>query len=685
MKVVQVRVQNYKIVRDSGWIDIDEQITTFIGENESGKTSILEAIASFSDNEQYDDSDLNNVEDISNKEETPVVSIRYLVEENDPSDFRQLSEDSDCSLDDNIISFTKYADGHRSPNVDSAEDELAWERGRVISSTRHRIQKLKKWLRDSNLNTGDLISDLPNESNFSLNDPTGARRILRESKKSYEGDDIYTNDTLESLNNYILADLDDNLANINSIRGTTVDIFRYLVRVEYYDDINVIDDQIDMDELDSEKHGALLKLFESHGIDLRNLDDVGAGELTRATDEINDSVQKAINDIWDQKSINLSISPPVQDRIATNLWDESVRRTNEINDEKDATNVVDRRSGPMSERSKGYKWFIAFYLNYSAELSNSDGDLLLLFDDPAVYLHPRGKRDWLETIEDVSDETQVVYSSHSPFLINKKYPERLRMVEDVGQTNQESGTQVTNRFSNSSAGSLEPVRKSLGIRLGDSPFVSHRTIFVEGLSEYHIIFGISHYLKHREGKEDVLDISEVSVISVDGASEMSTWGKWAESEGLEYALLLDNDEAGRIESEKISEFHTEIPSNRVVLLGNQDDVDEHSNFEVEDMFSPKNYVLCLNEVYCEKYEDFERIDVEKAGDGWKVGSYECHGDGIIDIIRKELDSQDNEIDHILKKKVAKELKSQLISNSDFELDNERRFKILLGELRSRTA
>src|SRR5699024_8610529 len=103
----------------------------------------------------------------------------------------------------------------------------------------------------------------------------------------------------------------------------------------------------------------------------------------------------------------------------TNLRDTSVRRTENNHSDGKAIRDVNRPSGPLSERSRGYKWFVAFYLNYMSDVADGNNDKLILFDDPAVHLHPEGKRDWLKSIERVASKTQIIYTSHSPFLIHK--------------------------------------------------------------------------------------------------------------------------------------------------------------------------------------------------------------------------------------------------------------------------
>ena len=437
-------------------------------------------------------------------------------------------------------------------------------------------------------------------------------------------------------------------------------------------------------DLNEKDHEALLDIFEMHGINLNDREDIDKGDLARTiSDDINRDISNQINDVWDQKSVDLEIDL-IDDTIITNLRDTSVRREKHSPSADRVVQDVNRPSGPLSERSRGYKWFIAFYLNYISDVANKASDKLLLFDDPAVYLHPRGKRDWLSAVENVASETQVMYTSHSPFLINKNHPERLRMVEDIGEENGNYGTQVTNDFSASSQGSLEPVRKSLGIRLGDSPFVSNRNVFVEGLSEYHVIFGFSHYLKHKKNEDDILDISEVSLISVDGAIKMSMFGKWAESKGFAYALLLEDDPEGRDVKETISEKHTEIEPDRIVLL-NKNGSSETSYIEIEDMFSPNTYISCLNNVYESKFGNFDEIEVDKHGGTWKINEQEYDGKGIVEIVEDEICNQDDiPIGYLMKKDVAEELKHYLMSEPDIPDETENRFKNLLGVLRATT-
>ena len=193
MKISQVRVQNYKIVRDSGWIDIDDTITTLIGKNESGKTSILEAIASFSTDSEYEDDVLHNKKKYPNKGRIPVISIRFEIGEEDPTGYHELCEDS---KHDNQIQFSKFADGTKRFEVDYNPESMSWRRGRGVYSAKSQVEQLRRWLEDANTNTGTLKTDLPDLSSVVYDNPNGAWNRLNTAKEELNNKEMNENSDL---------------------------------------------------------------------------------------------------------------------------------------------------------------------------------------------------------------------------------------------------------------------------------------------------------------------------------------------------------------------------------------------------------------------------------------------------------------------------------------------------------
>ena len=86
---------------------------------------------------------------------------------------------------------------------------------------------------------------------------------------------------------------------------------------------------------------------------------------------------------------------------------------------------------PFDDRSKGFVWFFSF-LAYFSQIERGDRDLVLLLDEPGLSLHAKAQGDFLRLIENrLAPKHQVVYTTHSPFMIDARKLDRIRTVEDV--------------------------------------------------------------------------------------------------------------------------------------------------------------------------------------------------------------------------------------------------------------
>ncbi len=82
------------------------------------------------------------------------------------------------------------------------------------------------------------------------------------------------------------------------------------------------------------------------------------------------------------------------------------------------------------QRSKGFLWFLSFYLRLaSTHKTNPDASRMLLIDEPGSYLHARAQRDVLHLFESrIAPREQITYSSHSPFMMPTRTLHRVRPV-----------------------------------------------------------------------------------------------------------------------------------------------------------------------------------------------------------------------------------------------------------------
>jgi predicted ATP-dependent endonuclease of OLD family len=91
--------------------------------------------------------------------------------------------------------------------------------------------------------------------------------------------------------------------------------------------------------------------------------------------------------------------------------------------------AVVRRRVRASHRSSGFtNYFAIKTILHARQEAHRAASYLLLFDEPGLFLHPSGQFDLLRVLETLAKTDQVIYVTHSLFMINKSYPTRHRLV-----------------------------------------------------------------------------------------------------------------------------------------------------------------------------------------------------------------------------------------------------------------
>ena len=81
-----------------------------------------------------------------------------------------------------------------------------------------------------------------------------------------------------------------------------------------------------------------------------------------------------------------------------------------------------------SLKSSGFQTYFLISMIVLARTHHNHGQFLYLFDEPGTYLHPQAQLDLQRTFEVISDRAQIIYTTHSLFLISKNYPRRNKVV-----------------------------------------------------------------------------------------------------------------------------------------------------------------------------------------------------------------------------------------------------------------
>lgn len=155
---------------------------------------------------------------------------------------------------------------------------------------------------------------------------------------------------------------------------------------------------------------------------------------------------------------------------------------------------------PFDDRSAGFTWFFSFLVKFS-QVKKHHGNVIILLDEPGLNLHAMAQADFLRYIkEKLEPGHQVVYTTHSPFMVPPDNLSSVRTVEDVviykdkGEF-ETRGTKVGDRVLSTDRDTLFPLQGALGYEITQSLFVGPHTLLVEGPSDLLYLQAISAHLK----------------------------------------------------------------------------------------------------------------------------------------------------------------------------------------------
>ena len=150
--------------------------------------------------------------------------------------------------------------------------------------------------------------------------------------------------------------------------------------------------------------------------------------------------------------------------------------------------------------------FVAWYSQIKREQQN----VILLLDEPGLSLHGRAQGDLVRYFEkELQNNHRVIYSTHSPFMVDPAHFERVRIVQDLSidqddLPRERQGTKVIRDVLEATEDSLFPLQGALGYDIHQTLFIGPNTLLVEGAADILFIQAVSTLLA-REGMEGLSD------------------------------------------------------------------------------------------------------------------------------------------------------------------------------------
>lgn len=210
--------------------------------------------------------------------------------------------------------------------------------------------------------------------------------------------------------------------------------------------------------------------------------------------------------------------------------------------------VRDRTSSEYSfaERSSGLKYFLSYLVQYLAREAEAGCPQVLLMDEPDAFLSNQGQQDLLKIFHDFTREQdrrrQVVFVTHSPFLIDKNRADRIRVLDKGGG---DEGTRVVRNVGHNH---FEPLRSSLGGFVAETAFIGNCNLMVEGVSDQIYLAGMSAVLRSKgRSSAEVLDLNSLTLVPAGSAQHvpyMVYLARGRDSDQPAVVVLLDGDSEG---------------------------------------------------------------------------------------------------------------------------------------------
>ena len=212
------------------------------------------------------------------------------------------------------------------------------------------------------------------------------------------------------------------------------------------------------------------------------------------------------------------------------------------------------------QRSRGVRWFLSFYMELKAS-ANVNKQMVLLVDEPGVSLHARAQEDVLKVFEDIRDKIQIIYTTHSPHLVEINKLHRVLAVQRDNLDSLRSATRILDPLSLSAASpdTLTPLQSILGNPFSGEGFSSRKfNLIVNDTGSFYLLSSIIHIMGYK-GKISVIPSTDISAIPL-LCNIMMGWG-------MDYAVLLfDNEKEIQIgEFLKKTVFNTEDAGSNLII------------------------------------------------------------------------------------------------------------------------
>lgn len=542
MRLVSFQIQNFRSIQDCGRCEISaEDVAVLIGQNEAGKSSLLEALMAFQ-NGKVDTNDLRSDGTL------PTVLCEY-----------------DISIEEVKKWFTSIA-------INADENEFS-----NLPIQAVRVAVLAKWLTS---NTDECVysfecPDLALAINDYVSIRVEANAEVMEARKLIaafsDSPEVTTHaEQVIRVNKAYTSVINDSL--------TEALLSKLPVFVLFNDADCLLPSTIDIvdDELDAiDGRAGAANYLTVAGLDLKVISSTSdrhrATMLTNASKGITTDFQK----FWTQQ---IGKTQKVELECDLKFYGHAVKP--EKNGKPYLVFYISEATDKLypSQRSKGVRWFLSFFLQMWAA-SKSHKSVVFLLDEPGANLHSKAQQDVLQVIERSCNANQVIYSTHSPDLIRADKLARVLAVQRDDTEDNSSPTTVISAHSLSSASvdTMSAVYRAMGTDFSRQQVIQRsNNVVIEEISALYYLKAFYHLI----GIDNIPNF-----LPATGVTNIPMITNLLVGWGIEFIVLLDDDSSGRRISQVLTKElflgDEKISEKRILRIKKCDGI--------EDLFEPKDF------------------------------------------------------------------------------------------------
>lgn len=277
---------------------------------------------------------------------------------------------------------------------------------------------------------------------------------------------------------------------------------------------------------------------------------------------------------------------------------DKVEATDPRNNTRIVNHVLDIRvrnnrtkvSLPLKNRSKGFNWFFSFLVWFKKIQEDKNSNYIILLDEPGLNLHASAQADLLNFIENLSEEYQIIYTTHSPFMVD---PQHLERVLTVVETN--DGSVISTSIQEKDPNTLFPLQAALGYDIAQNLYISKNNLLVEGVSDLIYLEIMSGILQqnNRVGLN-----KEITIVPVGGMEKVATFVSLLRGSKLNIACLLDSSIDSSSKSKIENLVHEKLIQQKKILFF--DEFVNAKEADIEYLFEKEEYLKLFNSAFHER-------------------------------------------------------------------------------------